>query len=138
MPELIAFQGKSGSINVVQKIGAHWRTVGTALLDDKDGTIMPAIAKTHGNNVDDINMEIFSCWLQGQGIEDRTWHGLLCVLKLHCKALANSMEEALELAMEEATSTEQGKRFTKHMAPFTCIHNKYHIIYDHRMAGQHV
>ena len=81
--------------------------VGTTLLDDREGTIMPGIQTSCLNDVDQINMKILSRWIQGQGIADRTWHGLLSVLKLHCKALAASVEEAL--TVEEATDMEQGK-----------------------------
>ena len=80
---MISFQGKTECINLVQEIGAKWRMVGTTLLDDRKGTIMPAIAKSHGNDADDINVEVLSRWVQGQGIADRTWRGLLGVLKLH-------------------------------------------------------
>ena len=34
-------------------------------------------------------------WLSGGGIRDRTWGGLLGVLKVHCGALAEEIEEAL-------------------------------------------
>ena len=69
--------------------------VGTTLLDDKSGTIIPAIAEQYGNNAERINMEILRRWLQGKGISDRTWQGLLGVLRVHCVALAESVEEVL-------------------------------------------
>ena len=83
----------------------QWKRVGTILLDDKDGTAVPHIAYQHGNNIDDINMDILGRWIRGEGIPDRTWQGLLGVLKVaHCIKLAESVEEAL--TAEEA---EQGK-----------------------------
>ena len=78
--------------------------VGTALLDDKDGTIIPAIALQYLNNADLINNEILGRWVRGEGMPDRTWRELLSVLKVHCVSLAESVEEAL--TAEEA---EQGK-----------------------------
>ena len=78
--------------------------VGTALLDDRDGTIIPAIAIEYGNNSERINMEILRRWIQGKGIPDCTWRGLLGVLRMHCTSLAVSVEEAL--TAEEA---DQGK-----------------------------
>ena len=69
--------------------------VGTNLLDDKDGTIMPALARQYGNDAELINFEILRRWLQGKGIPDRTWGGLLGVLRVHCVALAENVEEAL-------------------------------------------
>ena len=80
--------------------------VGTTLLDDKDGTIIPAIAQQYANNTEFINMEILRRWLQGKGIPDCTWRGLLGVLRVHCVVLAKRIEEVLTAAAEEA---EQGK-----------------------------
>ena len=78
--------------------------VGTALLDDKDGTIIPAIAEQYGNNAQRINMDILGRWVRGEGMPDRTWRELLSVLKVHCVSLAERVEEALT-----AEETEQGK-----------------------------
>ena len=69
--------------------------VGTTLLDDKDGTIIPAIAQQYANNVELINMEILRRWIQGKGMSDHTWGALLGVLRVHCFSLAESVEEAL-------------------------------------------
>ena len=86
----------------------QWKRVGTILLDDKDGTAVSRIAYQHGNNIDHINMDILGRWIQGEGIPDRTWQGLLGVLKVvHCIKLAESVEEAL--AAKEA---EQGKPYS--------------------------
>ena len=102
MPEMTALQGRTRDINIVEGIGADWDKVGTALLDDKDGTIIPAIAREHGNNAERINTEILRRWIQGKGILDYTWMGLLGVLRsMHRITLADSVEEAL--TAEEAT-----------------------------------
>ena len=95
LPELISFQGKTECMNIAQKIGTNWLMVGTALLDDKEGTIMPGIKTSCLNDVDEINMRVLSRWIQGQGIADCTWRGLLGVLELHCKALAESVRKGL-------------------------------------------
>ena len=110
MTELISFRGKTESINVAQEIGIQWWVVGTALLDDKKGTIMPAIAQQFGNNTLLINMEVLSRWVQGKGIPDCTWRALLGALRGPCRALAESMLEALTVDPEEkATDSEPGK-----------------------------
>ena len=102
MPEMTALQGRTRDINIVEGIGAEWDMVGTALLDDKDGTIIPAIARDCGYKSERINMEILRRWIQGRGIPDHTWRGLLGVLRsMHCITLADSVEEAL--TAEEAT-----------------------------------
>ena len=109
----------------MEGIGAEWDNVGTALLDDKDGTIIPAIAREHGNNAERINTEILRRWIQGKGIPDRTWKGLLCVLRnVRCISLADSVDEVL--TEEEA---EQGK-------PSTHVHTHTHI-HTHTHAHMH-
>ena len=79
--------------------------VGIALLNDESGGIVRALAKEFRGNAQDINLEILGRWLQGSGIPDRSWQGLLGVLRVHCRTLADRVEEAL--TAEEA---EQGKR----------------------------
>ena len=105
MPQLLSFKGKAKRINMAREIGIEWRVVGTVLLDDENGATMPAIAQQFGNNVQDINMEVLSRWLQGKGI-DRTWRALLDALREPCRALAESVEEALTV---EATDGEPGE-----------------------------
>ena len=95
LPQLTALQGKTRHINIVEGIGVEWMMVGTTLLDDNDGTIIPAIAEQYGNNAELINMEILERWVQGKGMPDRTWRGLLRVLRVHCVALAERVKEAL-------------------------------------------
>ena len=104
MPQLIGLQGKDKIINIAEAIGDQWRVVGIALLNDESGGIVKAVAKEFRGNALDINLETLERWLQGKGIRDRSWRGLLGVLQVHCRALAESVEEAL--TAEEA---EQGK-----------------------------
>ena len=107
MPELTALQGKTECINIPQKISTNWRVVGTLLLDDKAGTIVPAIAREYRDNATEINSEILARWVQGRGIADTSWRGLLGVLNKCCPALAESIEEAL--STEENKVSESGK-----------------------------
>ena len=95
MPELTAFQGRARRINIAQTISVKWDVVGTTLLDDHNHTIMPALAQQYSNEVMRINMEVLGRWVQGQGMADCTWRGLLGVLKVHCRDLAKSVEEVL-------------------------------------------
>ena len=104
MPQLIGLQGKDKIINIAEAIGDQWHVVGIALLNDESGGIVTAVAKEFRGNALDINLYILKRWLLGRGIRDRSWQGLLSVLRVHCRALAESVEEAL--TAEEA---EQGK-----------------------------
>ena len=58
MPELLSLQGKTRSINVAREIGTDWYEVGTALLNDTTGAIMPEIEETFQRNIRRINIEI--------------------------------------------------------------------------------
>lgn len=96
MPELIAFEGKTKCINIPEKIGLMWITVGTLLLDDRDGDIVPAIENKYRDNALRINSEILAQWVQGRGTVEHTWRGLIGVLrKANCESLAKSIEEAV-------------------------------------------
>ena len=71
-------------------------TVGTALLNDRTGAIVPQIAAQFWGNIELINLEILRRWLQGSGMKDCSWGGLLHVLRENgCVALSEEMEEAL-------------------------------------------
>ena len=110
MTELTAFQGKIEWINIAEQIGSKWKLVRITLLQDRTGNIVSAIGKQYQGDAMEINIEILSRWVQGQGIADRTWRGLLGVLKLHCKALAESVREGLTVdPEEEATDSKPGK-----------------------------
>ena len=110
MPEMIAFQGKERRINIPEEIGQQWLVVGTILLDDKSGSIISAIARHHGKDIEGISCEILEHWLKGR---DCTWRELLSVLrKARCTTLAGTIEEAL--TAEEA---EQGKFYPLYAYP---------------------
>ena len=108
MPELIGLQGKAERINIAQDIGIHWYMVGTALLDDKKGTVMPALAQQYANDAERINTEVLCRWINGRGIADVTWRGLLAVLKAHCAALAESVEKILTATEAKRARVEEG------------------------------
>ena len=95
LPELIALQGRHTCINIAEQIGTKWELVGITLLQDRSGSIVSAINEQYRGDVLKINTEILKRWVSGQGLQDRTWHGLLSVLKVHSRALAKSVEEAL-------------------------------------------
>ena len=95
MVELTDFPAKIRPFNIAERIGINYRSVGTALLNDERGTIVPAIVSEHRGNAEQINMEILRRWVQGKGIADCTWRGLLGVLRNNCIDLAKDIEETL-------------------------------------------
>ena len=81
---------------------------GTALLTNEStravNDILSIMSKYSIDNAEQINMEILSRWMQGKGIVDRTWRGLLGVLRVHCTGLAQDIEEALRAETEQHTT----------------------------------
>lgn len=72
--------------------------VGTILLNDCTGVILPRIVAECMNNAEAINLEVLRRWIQDRGMEDRTWSGLLRVLKENgCAALAEEIEVTFSL-----------------------------------------
>ena len=95
LPELTDFPGKTRHFNIAAEIGMQYYMVGITLLNDERGAIVPAIVSEHRGNAEQINMDILSRWVQGKGIYDRTWRGLLGVLRVYCPGLAQDIEETL-------------------------------------------
>ena len=95
MPELTDFPGKTRHFNIAMRIGTSYHSVGTGLLSGENEEVVPAILSEHRGNIEQINMDILSHWVQGKGIADRTWRGLLGVLRVHCPGLAQDIEEIL-------------------------------------------
>ena len=95
MYELSDFPGKNRHFNIATEVGNKFYEVGIALLNDMHGAVVSAIVLEHNNNVEQINMDILSHWVQGKGIADCTWRGLLGVLRVHCSGLAQDIEDAL-------------------------------------------
>ena len=83
------------------EIGTQYHAVGTALLNDESGVIIPAIVSEHNGNVEFINMDILRRWVQGQGVTC-SWRRLIQVLGLPCPKLATDIEESLRA--EESTN----------------------------------
>ena len=100
MSQLTNFPGKTRHVNIAVEIGVNYSAVGTALLNDERGTLLPAIVSEHRGNAEQINMDILSRWVQGKGMADRTWRGLLNVLRVHCPGLAQDIEETLRAEEE--------------------------------------
>ena len=93
---LVCFRGRSRIINVPVEIGTQYFLFGTILLNDRSGVIVPQIAAEFLGNAERINMEILRRWVQGSGVEDRSWGCLLRMLRDSGRAaLAEEMEEAL-------------------------------------------
>ena len=58
MTDLIDLTGKTRTINVPKEIGVKWFYVGTALLNDTIGVVVPALDQTYRGDTERINFEI--------------------------------------------------------------------------------
>ena len=116
MLELTNFHGKIKTFNIAERIGIKNYVVGIALLNDESGEIVPAIISEHRDNAEHINMDILGRWVQGKGIDDRTWRGLLDVLSQHCPGLAQDIKDTL---------TSDGVRRKMSYGPINCSKHHY-------------
>ena len=115
------FPGKTRHFNIASEIGTKYRIVGTALLNDESGVIIPAIVSKHKGNVEFINLEVLNQWVQGQGVKC-SWLNLIHALRLPCSKLAEDIEESL--SAEERS----GVRMICIIIILTDIHNNYRSI----------
>ena len=93
MPNLMNFPGKDQFIDISQEIGTHFLCIGTALLDDTTGCKTTNIIAVARGDPKIINYLILQTWVQGGGMQERTWGALVNVLKhCHCGALAENIE----------------------------------------------
>ena len=95
MIDLINFPGKNEHFSIPEQVGDEFYSVGIVLLKDKRGAIVSSIVVEHRGSAKLINLDILSHWVQGKGISDCTWRGLLGALRVPCPGLAHDIEEAL-------------------------------------------
>ena len=80
LPQLLNFPGKSGGINIPERIGTNYKIFGILLLNDEDGAKIDCIAKEEGE-LTHINLKILSKWLQGECMQAPMWSTIIEVLK---------------------------------------------------------
>ena len=96
LPQLLNFPGKSGEINILEKIGTNYTTLGIFLLNDDNGAKVESIAKEKGESIQ-ISIKILSKWLQGEGMQPLTWSTITEALKMsNLGALAEDIRAVIE------------------------------------------
>ncbi|CAI8034468.1 hypothetical protein GBAR_LOCUS19398 [Geodia barretti] len=98
LPELLSFPTHSAGepINIITKVGVNYEMLGTLLLEDNDGSIIPTIRSQYQLDADSITMEIMRRWLRGKGKQPVTWKTLTDSLKsIGLSPLASSIEHSL-------------------------------------------
>ncbi|CAI7988819.1 hypothetical protein GBAR_LOCUS57, partial [Geodia barretti] len=95
LPELLSFPTHSGAIDITSKVGMKYMKLGTLLLEDNDGSIMPTI-EFECTGCIQITIEVLSRWLRGKGKQPVTWRTLTDSLKsIGLSPLASSIEHSL-------------------------------------------
>ena len=96
LPQLLNFPGKSGEINVPERIGTHYKTFGIFLLKDDSGAKVESIAKEQGEPIQ-ISIKILQKWLQGEGMQPPTWSTIIKALKMsNLGVLAEDIRAVIE------------------------------------------
>ncbi len=82
LPEIISLSLPDGSIlDLTQQIGTHFNRFGIMLLNDETGARITAIETQHSKNAQNINLEVFKSWINGEGREPISWNTLVTVLR---------------------------------------------------------
>lgn len=96
LKKLLKLPHKSGSINVIERIGTDYYTFGIQLLNDGSGAKVDAIVTECRENAEKINLEILKLWIKGRG-EPLSWNSLIRVLRvIGLKTLAGDIEDSLQ------------------------------------------
>ena len=96
MPEILEF-------NIPLKVGIDYHKFGTNLLQDSTGSLISALEHQKQRNSEEINRTILERWLNGEGLEPKTWATLIRILNKSGRGeLANKIE--LILAKKDALS----------------------------------
>ena len=96
-PPALMFKTRSGSINVLEHIGVHYRQLGMLLLDDATAEVTQAIIEQYSHDTTKIICKIVQKWIQGKGKLPIEWSTLVRVLKdIGLHMLADEMEQNLK------------------------------------------
>ena len=83
-------------MNVTRDIGTEYKSFGTLLLDDDNGSVTDALENKYQRDAPRINYEILKLWLQGTGKKPITWAKLVRVLQqVELNVLASKIEASL-------------------------------------------
>ena len=99
MNELQFLKGRERhSVRIIKRIGNQYSELGTYLLNDEFGVLLPTIETGANRQVKAINYEIFRRWINGEGIKDVNWKTLVHALRVQPELnnLANDIVAALE------------------------------------------
>ena len=83
-------------MDITQKVGTKYTSLGLLLLDDEDGSVVTAITSQHQLNTTNITLDILMRWVRGEGKQLVTWGTLVEVLHvIGLTQLASTIDESL-------------------------------------------
>ena len=83
-------------MDITQKVGTKYTSLGLLLLDDEDGSLVTAITSQHQLNAASITLDILMRWIRGKGRQPVTWGTLIEVLNvIGLTELASTIESGL-------------------------------------------
>ena len=96
--KLLNFPGKSGNINIPERIGTKYIHFGSLLLNDKTGNELSVIiAQCKDINAEQITLEVLKLWVGGKG-RPLSWDTLIDVLiAIGLNPLACEIQDLLEV-----------------------------------------
>lgn len=95
--DLRKFDGRQGTINIIERIGSDYPSLGTFLLGDRDGGKVRAIEVAQHHDPTVITPEILRRWLTGEGANPVSWNTLIEALRdARLNTLAQDIEEAFQ------------------------------------------
>ena len=74
MPKMLEF-------HIPLEVGAEYHDFGTYLLQDDTGARISTLKYNHRHSCEAINREILQMWLNGVGLQPKTWATLINVLE---------------------------------------------------------
>ena len=91
------FNGKNGTINIIEEIGSNYFDFGVELLNDENGNHIRAMEKQFGHDCMDIVKEIVREWSNGrEGAKAFEWSALSETLQdVGLRRLADEIERSL-------------------------------------------
>ena len=98
LPDIISFRGNRGIFNILERIGTRYNEFGIILLEDSDGEKLHCIEREKRENAHDINLEVVSRWIKGEGKGPKNWLVLVGAIEdAGLSELAREIRETLEI-----------------------------------------